>query len=55
MSQNRCWFCNQEGSSMYFSIEFDAYFHMSCLLKALSDTNFHNEEAQIIAEEFQIR
>lgn len=46
-----CWFCMEDDGDMLFSMEFDAWFHEECLLKALTE---HDPEAEIIAREHNI-
>ena len=50
-NQGGCWFCYMDDDEMYFSIEFDTYFHMGCLKKELETGN---PEAEIIATEHKI-
>lgn len=51
-----CWFCHTDSDvdeeGMAFSCEFDTYFHMKCLKKALVDDPQH-PEALIIEREFK--
>jgi hypothetical protein len=46
-----CWFCSTDDGEMYFSVEFDTWFHMDCLVKELGLPNSVNPEAEIIARE----
>lgn len=49
-----CWFCNKKDDRpMFFTTEFDAYFHEICLKSELNITPFINPEAQIIGKEFK--
>lgn len=49
-----CWFCYEDDDQpMELSREYDAYFHMDCLMRALTPGNV-TEEAEIIAAEFGI-
>lgn len=48
-----CWFCSQsDNRGMNFTREFDAYFHEECLEREFADKTSYNEEAVIIAREF---
>lgn len=47
-----CWFCETTDGRVHFTREFDAYFHMSCLEREFADKSSYNEEAVIIAREF---
>lgn len=51
-TQGGCWYCwtNEEGDSR-FTHEFDAYFHVQCLLNYMI-AHPNDEEAKIIAQEF---
>ena len=51
-NEGGCWFCEDDGGEMFFSIEYDCYFHMDCLTKELE--KHYNPEAEIIAEEFDV-
>jgi hypothetical protein len=50
-----CWFCHDDPIEeiMYFSVEFDCYFHRHCLDKELASPQY-NPEAEIIASEHNI-
>lgn len=52
-NEGGCWFCHQDPVEevLYFSTEFDTYFHEDCLLKELK---LGNPEAEIIARELDI-
>jgi len=47
-----CWFCYTDDGEMFFSCEFDTWFHMDCLHVSLEKGN---PEAEIIADEFNIK
>lgn len=55
-----CWFCYTDDGEMYFTIEWDAFFHMDCLMKNVGLFHYNDEhigydpEAMIIAREFDI-
>lgn len=53
-NEGGCWFCHTDPVEevMFFSVEFDCYFHKHCLDKALAEA--YNPEAEIIADEFNI-
>ena len=65
-NQGGCWFCktdDMEGphttkekpdGGMNFTTEWDAYFHMSCLIYELNNKSPVNPEAEIIAIEFDV-
>jgi len=44
-----CWFCGKDDGEMIFSMEFDAWFHLDCLHKAVAE---NDPEAEIIAMEY---
>ena len=46
-----CWFCYTDDGELSFSMEFDTWFHMDCLSKALEKGN---PEAEVIADEYGI-
>jgi hypothetical protein len=50
-NEGGCWFCYNDDGKMYFSTEWDSYFHMECMKKALQQGN---PEAEVIADEFGI-
>lgn len=45
-----CWFCCGEKGSMYFSDEWDSWFHEECCKEAAAK---HNPEAEIIMREMR--
>jgi len=49
-NEGGCWFCHNDAGEMFFSYEFDCYFHKQCLQKALNKAEW-NPEAEIIANE----
>jgi hypothetical protein len=36
-NEGGCWFCYDDEGEMYFSVEFDCYYHLNCLRKARQD------------------
>lgn len=52
-NEGGCWFCYTDDGEMYFTTEWDAWFHMDCLQKELNSDHY-NPEAEIIASEFDI-
>jgi hypothetical protein len=48
-----CWFCSTDDNEMYFSTEFDTYFHMNCLKQQLKKDK-DDIEAHVIAREFNL-
>jgi hypothetical protein len=50
-----CWYCDhlvdQQEDDCWFTFEFDSWYHISCLKRALLDAT--DEEAQIIAQEYR--
>lgn len=50
-SQGGCWFCSRKTDDMYFTMEWDAYFHKECLMETLKKDPQH-EEAKLIKYEF---
>ncbi len=49
-----CWFCHTDDLPMLLTHEWDAYFHLQCLLDALEE-NPHHPEGEFIAREFGLR
>lgn len=47
-----CWFCHDDEGELYFTCEWDSWFHMDCMKKELAA---HNPEAEIIANEYNIQ
>ena len=50
-NEGGCWFCSRADLEMFFSSEFDCYFHIDCLKRALGTDD---AEAKLIAREFGI-
>lgn len=50
-SQGGCWFCCDDFGEMYFTDEFDAFFHKECLINRLKEGP-NCEEAVLIKAEF---
>lgn len=50
---NGCWFCHSDEGNMFFSWEFDTYFHLKCLEQCIRCPD--DQEAQIIGREFDLR
>lgn len=50
-----CWFCGGPCGEMLFSFEFDTFFHLDCLKAAIAPTDSIDEEAEIIAREFNLK
>jgi len=51
-----CWFCHNDNDKeeMFFSFEFDCYFHKECLQKTLDKVEW-NPESEIMANEIGIK
>lgn len=49
MSNQTCWYCNEDRGPMVFCREFDTYVHLACVRQAAKDPN--DQESQIIADE----
>lgn len=46
-----CWFCGRRGEEVYFSMEFDSFLHIECLLKTKRE-DLDGRETDIIFREF---
>lgn len=45
-----CWFCCDDFGVLYFTTEFDAFFHKECLIEVLKKEPRHDEAVLIKCE-----